>query len=57
MYGSEYSSLSPFNPYTITPPTIYLRGIKMGFLSVNQYLHGSVSPLHVKEWMRFHGLF
>ncbi len=57
MYGSQYSSLSPFNPYTITPPTIYLRGIKIGFLSVNQYLHGSISPLHIKEWMRFHELF
>ena len=57
MYGSQYSSLSPFNPYTVTPPTIYLRGNKTGYLSVNQYLHGSVSPLQIKEWMRFHELF
>ena len=42
MYGSQYSSLSR---------------IKIGFLSVNQYLHGSISPLHIKEWMRFHELY
>ena len=57
MYGSQYSSLSPFNPYTTTPPTCYLRGMKAGFLSVNQYLYGSINPIHIQEWMRINGLF
>lgn len=56
VYGSQYSSLSPFNPYTMTPPVIYLRGIKVGFLSINNYLMGSVDPNQIQEWMKFNGL-
>lgn len=56
-YGSPYSSLSPFNPYTSTPPTIYLRGVKVGFLSVNQYLYGSVDPNRIQDWMKFNELY
>lgn len=57
MYGSPYSSLSPFNPYTTTPPSIYLRGMKVGVLSINNFLMGSVDPRQIQEWMRFNGLF
>lgn len=57
MYGSQYSSLSPFNPYTTTPPAIYLRGIKVGVLSINNYLMRSVDPRQVQEWMKCNNLF
>jgi len=56
-YGSQYSSLSPFNPYTTTPPAIYLRGMKVGVLSINNYLMGSVDPRQIQEWMKYNGLF
>ncbi len=56
-YGSKYSSLSPFNPYTFTPPIIYLRGVKVGLLSVNQYLNGSIDPNKIQDWMKFNGLY
>ena len=56
VYGSPYSSLSPYNADTSTPPVIYLRGTRCGFLSVNQFLFGSVNPNHIAEWMRFNGL-
>ena len=57
LYGNPYSSLSHFNPYTTTPPSIYLRGMKVGVLSINNFLMGSVDPRQVQEWMRFNGLF
>ena len=56
-YGSPYSSLSPFNSYTSTPPIIYLRGKKVGFLSVNPYLYGSIDPNRIQDWMKFNGLY
>ena len=56
-YGSPYSSLSPYNPYTATPPTIYLRGVKVGVLSVNKFLYGSVNPNDLDNWMKFNNLF
>lgn len=57
MYGSQFSSLSPFNSYTSTPPTIYLRGAKYGFLSVNNYLFGALNPQQIKNWMQYNGLY
>jgi hypothetical protein len=56
LYGSPYSSLSPYNAYTSTPPIIYLRGMRYGYLSVNQFLLGCVNPLHIVEWMKYNGL-
>lgn len=56
-YGSKYSSLSPFNQYTSTPPTIYLRGQKLGFLTKNRYLSGqNVDPEELFEWMKRNNL-
>ena len=57
MYGSQYSSLSQFNPYTLTPPTIYLKGNKFGFLSVNKFLFGTLEPQQLRNWMQFNGLY
>lgn len=57
MYGSQYSSLSPFNLYTSTPPVIYLRGIKCGFLSINNYLMGAIDPRQIQSWMQYNGLY
>ena len=56
-YGSPYSSLSPYNPYTSTPPTIYLRGQRVGFLSKNKYLFGSIDPDSINTWMQNNGLY
>jgi len=56
-YGSKYSSLSPYNPYTSTPPTIYLRGIKTGFLTKNPYLGmNNIDPDKLLEWLNKHHL-
>ena len=57
LYGSIYSSLSPYNPYTSTPPTIYLRGQRVGFLSKNKYLFGSIDPDSINTWMQNNGLY
>jgi hypothetical protein len=56
-YGSPYSSLSPYNSYTSTPPIIYLKGNKVGVLSVNPFLYGSVNPYELDNWMKMHNLF
>jgi hypothetical protein len=39
-YGSPFSSLSPYNGFTNTPPTIYLKGMKYGYLTKNKYKFG-----------------
>ena len=57
MYGSQFSSLSPFNIYTSTPPTVYLRGVKCGFLSTNKYLLGAIDPEQIHSWMHYNGLY
>ena len=56
-YVYHYSSLSPYNPYTSTPPTIYLRGQRVGFLSKNKYLFGSIDPDSINTWMQNNGLY
>lgn len=51
-YGSKYSSLSPFNQYTSTPPTVYLKGRKVGLLTKNKYLgYNNIDPDNLIEWM------
>lgn len=56
-YGSQYSSLSPFNQYTNTPPTIFLHGVKVGYLSVNRYIVGAVNPYEIEDWMKYNTLY
>ena len=41
-YGSPYSSLSPYNQYSSTPPVIYIKGIKYGYLTKNKYQVGTI---------------
>lgn len=56
-YGSPYSSLSPNNQYTTTPPTIYLRGVKYGYLTKNKYMLGVVlDPDSLINWIRSNNL-
>jgi hypothetical protein len=52
-YGSKYSSLSPYNQYTSTPPIIYLRGRKYGFLTTNKYVGlNRLDPDQLFDWMK-----
>jgi hypothetical protein len=52
-YGSIYSSLSPFNQYTSTPPTIYLKGKKIGYLTKNRYKTGNlIDPDILSQWLK-----
>lgn len=56
-YGSPYSSLSAFNQYSSTPPIIYLKGRKYGFLTKNPYKIGKIiDPDSLYEWMKRHNL-
>ena len=56
-YGSKYSSLSPFNAYTSTPPVIYLKGDKWGYLTMNKYAGTpSLSPDSLLQWMKKQGI-
>lgn len=56
-YGSAYSSLSPNNAYTSTPPTIYLRGVKYGYLTKNKYKSGvTLDPDSLSNWLRSNNL-
>lgn len=58
-YGSKYSSLSPFNRYTSTPPIVYYKGEKIGFLTKNKYLgygNSNIDPDQFLEWMKFKGI-
>lgn len=51
-YGSAYASFSPFNSFSTTPPIIYLRGVKYGFLSKNNLLNGIVlDPDDIAIWL------
>lgn len=38
LYGSKYSALSPINPYTATPPKIFINDGYFGKLTTNKYL-------------------
>lgn len=56
-YGSPYSSLSPYNQYSGTPPIIYIKGKKYGYLTKNKYKSGTiVDPDSLNELMRKHNL-
>ena len=57
IYGSPSSSLSPYNPNTLTPPVIYLRGEKIGCLSKNVNLTNRVDPDVLNDWMISQRLF
>jgi endonuclease YncB( thermonuclease family) len=44
IYGSDYSLYSPFNSYSTTPPAIVANGDIIGYLSINSYVQGAVTP-------------
>jgi hypothetical protein len=51
-YGSPYSSLSPFNKCSSTPPTIYINGKKYGALTKNSSQSGiNIDPDALNELM------
>jgi len=37
-YGGQYGQFSPENPYSTTPPSLYLRGRLVGVVSANEYV-------------------
>lgn len=43
-FGGEYSNYSPFNSYSNEPPMIIKGGNIVGYLTVNEYVEGSLSP-------------
>lgn len=51
-YGSPYSSLSPYNKFSNTPPVIYLRGVRYGYLTKNKFLgFNSIDPDNLVDWL------
>lgn len=48
-FGSEFSSLSPFNEYTSTPPMIVKDNTIIGYLTINGYINGAISPYLLKS--------
>ena len=52
-YGSEYSNLSPFNKFTLTPPKIYKDKL-FAYLTVNTFMSPRVDTnlliVWLKEW-------
>lgn len=55
-YGSPFNTLSPFNQYSQTPPKIYLRGVHVGFLSVNQFVTQRLDPHQLFDYIITNGL-
>lgn len=43
-FGNEYNAYSPFNDYSSTPPMIIRNGKVIGYLTINKYIHGAISP-------------
>ena len=50
-YGSEFSSLSPFNKFTSTPPKIYKENIFIAYLSVNTFMFPRVDTNLLVVWL------
>ena len=48
-YGGEYSSNSPFNAYTSTPPALVKNGRAIAHLTVNKLLEAPVNPYFLKS--------
>ena len=55
-YGSEYSQKSPFNQISQTPPRIYLRGVLVGYLTVNKIVPQRVDPYQLFDYIINNGL-
>ncbi len=55
-YGSQYNLLSPFNQYTQTPPRIFLRGVMIGYLTVNRYVNNRLDPHQLFDFICNNGL-
>lgn len=55
-YGSQYALYSAYNQYTMSPPVIYLKGVKYGYLTKNTYKLNHVDPDYIVNWMRQNNL-
>lgn len=55
-YGNPYSPNSPFNQFSTTPPKIYLRGIYVGYLSINTFLQNCLDPHQLYDYIISNGL-
>ncbi len=48
--GNQFSSLSPYNRFTQTPPKLFLNGKFVAYLTVNPNLNPRVDPDKLYEW-------
>ncbi len=51
-YGNRFSTYSPFNQYTTTPPVIVSGDIIIGYLTINRYITGGISPFTLLQALR-----
>lgn len=51
------NGIKSYNPNTLTPPVIYLKGEKIGCLSKNVNLTNRVDPDVLNDWMISQRLF
>lgn len=54
-YGSKYSDTSAFNKYATKPPAIVLDGKIIGYLTLNSYTTGAISPYDLSNWLSKNG--
>lgn len=54
-YGGQYASGSPFNQYTSTPPSVFVDGKFVAYLTVNQFKSPRIDPNHLKSWASQNG--
>jgi hypothetical protein len=50
-YGSEYSALSPFNRFSNTPPSFVKDGVRLSYLTTNQFVTPRIDPEQFQTWL------
>ena len=51
-YGSRFSMYSPFNQFTRAPPVIVLGDTIVGYLTINRFIRGGISPFTLSKLLR-----
>ena len=51
-YGSRFSMYSPFNQFTTTPPVIVSGDTIIGYLTINRFVRGEISPFTLFQSLR-----
>lgn len=49
-YGSQLSNLSPYNSLTNTPPSVYVSGQLVGYLTKNRMIMDRIDPDEILNW-------